>query len=202
MEGGSPQQALRELLRQGIGDRRGLDELSRQLWQRRRELQRNNRIDGTLQEVRELLDRALTAEKDALARQDSEDARFRELDLETLPDNTARAVRALNEYDWQSADGRAAYQEIQDLLGREMLDQRFSGMKQALQQATPQDVEQIQRMLNDLNALLEAHQTGADTTAQFADFMAEHGSFFPENPQHCRRTDRRAWPRARLRRSG
>src|SRR6478672_951896 len=182
MEGGSPQQALRELLRQGVGDRRGLDELSRRLWQRRRELQRDNRIDGTLQEVRELLDRALTAEKDALARQDSEDARFRELDLATLPDNTARAVRALSEYDWQSAEGRAAYQEIQALLGRELLDQRFSGMKQALQQATPQDVEQIQRMLNDLNALLEAHQSGADTTAQFADFMAEHGTFFPENP--------------------
>ena len=182
MEGGSPQQALRELLRQGLGDRRGLDELSRRLWQRRRELQRDNRIDGTLQEVRELLDRALTAEKDALARQDSEDARFRELDLATLPDNTARAVRALSEYDWQSAEGRAAYQEIQALLGRELLDQRFSGMKQALQQATPQDVEQIQRMLNDLNALLEAHQSGADTTAQFADFMAEHGTFFPENP--------------------
>ena len=106
MEGSSLQQALRELLRQGTGDRRGLDELTRQLWQRRRDLQRNNRIDGTLQEVRELLDRALTAEKAALARQDSDDARFRELDLETLPDNTARAVRALSEYDWQSADGR------------------------------------------------------------------------------------------------
>src|SRR3954469_16223726 len=73
MEGSSLQQALRELLRRGTGDRRGLDELSRQLWERRRELQRDNRIDGTLQEVRELLDRALTAEKAALARQDSED---------------------------------------------------------------------------------------------------------------------------------
>src|SRR6476469_5257258 len=61
MEGSSLQQALRELLRQGTGDRRGLDEVSRQLWQRRRDLQRNNRIDGTLQEVRELLDTALTA---------------------------------------------------------------------------------------------------------------------------------------------
>jgi uncharacterized protein with von Willebrand factor type A (vWA) domain len=183
MEGSSLQQALRELLRQGMGDRRGLDELTRQLWQKRRDLQRNNRIDGTLQEVRELLDRALTAEKAALARQDSDDARFKELDLETLPDNTARAVRALSEYDWESADGRAAYQEIQDLLGREMLDQRFAGMKEALQQATPQDVEQIQQMLNDLNALLAAHSAGADTTDQFADFMAKHGNFFPENPQ-------------------
>src|SRR6476469_10058122 len=54
MEGSSLRQALRELLRQGSGERRGLDELSAQLWQRRRDLQRNNRVDGTLQEAREL----------------------------------------------------------------------------------------------------------------------------------------------------
>ncbi|HOZ60288.1 MAG TPA: hypothetical protein PKY70_19065, partial [Nakamurella multipartita] len=59
LDGSSPRQALRELLRRGLGERRGLDELTRQLWQRRRELQRNNRLDGTLQQVRELLDRAL-----------------------------------------------------------------------------------------------------------------------------------------------
>jgi uncharacterized protein with von Willebrand factor type A (vWA) domain len=183
MEGSSLQQALRELLRQGTPDRRGLDDLARQLWQKRRELQRNNRIDGTLQEVRELLDRALTAEKAALARQNTDDARFAELDLETLPDNTGRAVRALSDYDWQSAEARAEYQEILDLLGREMLDQRFSGMKEALQQAKPEDVQRIQEMLDDLNALLAAHSAGQDTSGQFNEFMNKHGEFFPENPQ-------------------
>ena len=183
MEGSSLQQALRELLRQGTGDRRGLDDLTRELGKRLRDLQRNNRIDGTLQEVRELLDKALTAEKAALARQDSDDARFRELDLETLPDSTARAVRALSEYDWQSAEGRQAYQDIKDLLGRELLDQRFSGMKQAMQQATPEDVQRIQRMLDDLNDLLAVHASGADTAGQFDEFMRKHGEFFPENPQ-------------------
>ncbi len=79
MEGSSPQQALRELLRQGMPDRRGLDELTRQLWERRRDLQRDNRIDGTLQEVRELL-RAGAGRRDGRRwpRQDSDDARFRE----------------------------------------------------------------------------------------------------------------------------
>ena len=52
LDGSSPRQALQELLRRGLGERRGLDELTRQLWQRRRELQRNNRLDGTLQQVR------------------------------------------------------------------------------------------------------------------------------------------------------
>src|SRR3954469_2347996 len=71
MEGSSPRQALRELLRRGVGERRGLDELTRQVWQRRSRLQRDNRLDGTLQQVRELLERALDAERTALAAEDS-----------------------------------------------------------------------------------------------------------------------------------
>lgn len=184
MAGSSPQQALRELLRQGMKNRRGLDDLTRQLWQRRRELKQDNRVDGTLQEVRELLAKALEAERKTLATQTGEDARFKEMDLDTLPDNTGRAVRALGEYDWQSAEARQAYQDILDLLGREMLDQRFSGMKEALQNATPEDVERVQQMLDDLNSLLENRSAGNDTTEQFQQFMDKHGDFFPENPRN------------------
>ena len=67
-------------------------------------LQRDNRLDGTLQEVRELLRKALEAERDALARDDGDDARFREMQLDALPSDTGGAVRELDEYDWRSAD--------------------------------------------------------------------------------------------------
>jgi uncharacterized protein with von Willebrand factor type A (vWA) domain len=184
MEGASPGQALRELLRRGPQGRRGLDDLTRQVWQRRRELQRNNRLDGTLERVRELLNRALDAERAALGREDSDDARFREMQLDALPTDTGGAVRELDSYDWRSSDARDAYQEIRDLLGRELLDQRFQGMKQAMQSATPEDVERVREMLDDLNNLLAAHAAGQDTTGQFDQFMAKHGEFFPENPQN------------------
>ncbi|TQM03905.1 vWA domain-containing protein [Pseudonocardia kunmingensis] len=182
MEGSSPRSALQELLRRGTEQRRGLDELTREVWQRRSRLQRENRLDGTLQEVRELLQRALDAERDSLGRQDTDDARFREMQLDALPSDTGGAVRELSEYDWRSADAREAYEEIRDLLGREMLDQRFQGMKQAMENATPQDVERIREMLDDLNDLLGNHAQGRDTEQQFAEFMARHGEFFPENP--------------------
>jgi uncharacterized protein with von Willebrand factor type A (vWA) domain len=183
MEGASPRSALQELLRRGLQDRRGLDELTREVWQRRSRLQRENRLDGTLQEVRELLARALEAERDALGRDDGDDARFREMQLDALPSDTGGAVRELAEYDWRSAEAREAYDEIRDLLGREMLDQRFQGMKQAMENATPEDVERIRQMLDDLNDLLANHAQGQDTTAQFAEFMGRHGEFFPENPR-------------------
>ena len=183
MEGSSPRSALQELLRRGTRERRGLDELTREIWQRRSRLQRENRLDGTLQQVRELLQRALDAERDLLGRQDTDDARFREMQLDALPSDTGGAVRELNEYDWQSSDAREAYEEIRDLLGREMLDQRFQGMKQAMENATPEDVERIREMLDDLNNLLANHAQGRDTQQQFDQFMQKHGEFFPENPQ-------------------
>ena len=41
--------------------------------------------------------------------------------------------------------------QIKDLLGREMLDQRFAGMKQALENATDEDRQAVNEMLDDLN---------------------------------------------------
>ncbi|MGV1010128.1 MAG: vWA domain-containing protein, partial [Dermatophilaceae bacterium] len=76
------------------------------------------------------------------------------------------------------------YERIKDLLGRELLDQQFAGMKQALENATDEDRARVNEMLDDLNDLLEKHGRGEDTDEQFRDFMDKHGDFFPENPQN------------------
>ncbi|MFG3620836.1 VWA domain-containing protein [Nocardia sp. NPDC047654] len=183
MEGSSPRNALQELLRRGTRTMPGLEELTRRLWQRRAEIARSHRLDGTLQQVRELLEEALEAERGALFPDPSDDARFAEAQLDALPSSTAAAVTELAEYPWRSQTGRDNYQKIRDLLGRELLESRFQGMKQALRNTTAQDVERVRRMMADLNDLLAAHARGEDTEQRFAEFMAEHGEFFPENPR-------------------
>ena len=184
MEGASPRAALNELLRTGTGDTRGLDELTRRLWQRRSQLQRRHNLDGTLKQVRELLDRAIEQEREALATDPGEDARFRELQMDALPPDTAGAVNELAEYDWQSPQARETFQEIQRLLGNEFRQQRFQGIKQALLETTSEAVERVRQMLDDLSSLLAAHARGdADVPQKFERFMAEHGEFFPENPR-------------------
>ncbi|WP_433733668.1 hypothetical protein ACQP0C_15970 [Nocardia sp. CA-129566] len=183
MEGSSPRTALEELLRRGMREMRGLDELTRRVWQRRAEIARRHRLDGTLQQVRELLEQALEAERRELFPDPSDDARFAEAQLDALPPSTAAAVNELAEYRWRSETGRENYQKIRDLLGQELLESRFQGMKQALENTTPEDVERVGRMLSDLNDLLAAHARGENTEQQFAEFMAEHGEFFPENPR-------------------
>ncbi|MEX0428935.1 VWA domain-containing protein [Nocardioides sp. DS6] len=192
MAGYSPERAMREFLRRGGRDQTGLDELARRVAERRRELLSRHNLDGTMQQVRELLDKAVLEERKQLARDvdmDDADRAFREMRLDAAsppggPPNTAAAVTELSSYDWQSRDAREAYEEIKDLLGREMLDQRFKGMKDALENATEADREAVRKMLSDLNELLDKHRRGEDTPEDFADFMAKHGDFFPEGPEN------------------
>jgi uncharacterized protein with von Willebrand factor type A (vWA) domain len=184
MDGRSPRSALDELMRRGTRNTSGLDELTRRLWQRRAQIQRRHNLDGTLRQVRELLDEALRAEKAELFPDPSDDARFREAQLDALPSGTAAAVRELAEYDWRSAEARESYRKIQDLLGRELMESRFQGMKQALQNMRPEDTERIRQMMADLNDLLLSHLRGEDTTERFDEFMRKHGEFFPENPRN------------------
>jgi uncharacterized protein with von Willebrand factor type A (vWA) domain len=183
LAGASPRQALRELMRRGTDGLRGLDDLRRQVAKRQRQARQKGRLDGTLDEVRGLLEEALELEKAALFPDPSDAARMAEMELDTLPRETARAVQALKPYAWRSPEAKAKYDEIDDLLRREVLDSQFRGMKEALQNASPEDLQAVKDMLADLNAMLDADARGEHTQEQFDAFMAKHGDFFPSQPQ-------------------
>src|ERR1700761_4749170 len=52
LEGASPADALRDLLRRGSGDRRGLDDMLRRVRERQREIRSSGRLDGLLEQAR------------------------------------------------------------------------------------------------------------------------------------------------------
>jgi uncharacterized protein with von Willebrand factor type A (vWA) domain len=182
LAGQSPRQALRDLMRRGSDGLRGLDDLRRKVAKRQREARQKGRLDGTLEEVRRLLDEAVELEKAALFPDPSDAARMAELELDALPTDTARAVQELKPYAWRSPEARAAYEQIEDLLRREVLDAQFKGMKEALESASPEDMQAVKDMLADLNAMLEADARGQHTQDDFEQFMAKHGQFFPSAP--------------------
>jgi uncharacterized protein with von Willebrand factor type A (vWA) domain len=181
--GSGVREALRELLRRGTEGRRGLEELRRSVRERLRRARTAGRMDGTLQEVRELLEKALSAERRELFPDPDDAARLAEAELDALPEDTAGAVRALKDYSWRSPEARQAYDQIQDLLRREVLDSSFASMKQALENATEADMQAVKDMVADLSQLIDAHNRGEDTDEQFAEFMDKHGQFFPDDPQ-------------------
>jgi uncharacterized protein with von Willebrand factor type A (vWA) domain len=184
LDGSSVRDALRDLLRRGGDNMRGLDDLRRKIQQRRRELQLSGRLDGLLDKVRDKLDEALDAERSALFPDPGDDARFREALLDMLPDDTARAVRELTDYDWRSPDARAAYDEIRDMLRRDVLDQQFKDLTSAMRNpGSPESQQALKDMLADLNAMMDKHRRGEDVSADFDDFMDRHGRFFPDRPE-------------------
>ena len=184
LEGSTPGDALRELQRRGVPGRRGLDDLLRRVRERQREIRSSGRLDGTLDQVRSLLDTAIGQERAELFPDPSDEARMREADLDGLPPDTAQAVRQLADYDWRSAAARETFDRLKDLLRREVLDSQFRGMKQVLQNPDPEAMQRVKDMLGDLNAMLEADARGDHTPEDFERFMDTYGELFPDNPEN------------------
>ncbi|WP_067476743.1 VWA domain-containing protein [Actinomadura hibisca] len=186
LDGTRPDEALRDLLRRGLPgarDRKGLDDLLRQVRERRQELRERGRLDGTLEQARALLDTAIGQERAELFPDPSDDARLREAELDTLPPDTAQAIRRLSNYEWRSDAARQTFEQLKDLLRNDVLDAQFQGMKQALQSQDPQAMERVKDMMAALNQMLEKDARGEHTQQDFDDFMREHGEFFPDNPR-------------------
>jgi uncharacterized protein with von Willebrand factor type A (vWA) domain len=181
LAGRSLREALRDLLRRGPSDRGGLDDLEARARRMRRDAMRRGQLDGAVTRAQQLLDQAVAAERDELANRDDDNAQFAQSMLDNLPRSTARAVEELADYQWASDEARALYQQILDGLRQEVVEQRFRGMKEAL--SDPAAQQAAAEMMRDLNALLERQARGEDTTDQFAEFMAKHGDFFPEQPE-------------------
>ena len=184
LSGSTPADALRELLRKGLRDRRGLDDLLRRVRERQREIRGSGRLDGILEQARALLDTAVGQERAELFPDPSDEARLREADLDALPADTAQAIRRLADYDWRSAAARQTFDRLRELLRSEVLDSQFRGMRRALQSPDPQAMQRIKDMLGELNEMLAADARGAHTQADFDRFMARYDDLFPDHPQN------------------
>src|SRR3954451_2444935 len=157
LAGTSLRDALREMLRRGLPDdpsrpggnlnRQGLEDLRARAQRMRREVARRGRLDGAVTRAQAQLDQALAAERETLAEQDTDDARFAEAQLDALPRSTAAAIQELSEYPWQNPEAAQIYRQILDGLREDVIDQQFAGMKQALQDMGPEAMQAMNEML-------------------------------------------------------
>lgn len=183
MAGTSLREALEELRRRGSGRTPGVDELQRQIAKRRKELAQRGDLAGTLSQARAALDQALARERETLAGLDDDAARLAEMSLDALPDTVAAAMRELSDYSWRDPEAEAMFRQISEGLRDQVLEQQFSGLKQALGSPDPAARQRLRDMMADLNQLLADHARGTDSDEQFGEFMARHGEFFPDDPQ-------------------
>ncbi len=182
LDGTDPASALRDLLRRGMSGHRGLDDLLRRVRERQREIRSRGRLDGILDQVRSLLDTAIGQERAELFPNPDDEARLREAELDSLPADTAQAIRQLADYEWQSAAARETFEQLKSLLRSEVLDSQFRGMRQTLAEPDPAAMQRVKDMMAALNSMLDADARGEHTQQDFDDFMESFGDMFPDSP--------------------
>jgi len=80
--------------------------------------------------------------------------------LDQLPPDPAGRIRALSDYEFMDPEARRKFQELLASLQRQVLEQTFQGLQQAIQNLTPEAIAELRDMLRDLNELLQEHVRG------------------------------------------
>src|ERR1041385_3566424 len=143
--------ALQRLYRWGAGDMPGLEQLLRQLRERReRELSQYD-LDSTVESIREQLQEVIDTERTGIDQK-----------VEQAP-----------------PERRKLMEKLAEQLQEQMLNQMFQGLKQSIQSMSKEDLGLVREMVRDLNRMLEQRRQGLDTSASFRDFMQKYGQMFP-----------------------
>jgi uncharacterized protein with von Willebrand factor type A (vWA) domain len=204
MDGGDLWKALQRMFRWGAqnqdGNRMpGLQDLLEQLRNRRQQQLDRYDMSSVLKDIQEKLDNVLKTEREGIDRrvqqgkekiesgEAPEQAAFQKAlermadqkrqQLDGLPKDMAGTIKELSDYDFMDPDARQQFQELLDMLKQQMMQSTFQGMQQAIQGMTPQDMQAIRQMLNDLNQMLRERAEGGEP--DFDRFMQQWGQFFP-----------------------
>jgi uncharacterized protein with von Willebrand factor type A (vWA) domain len=200
---GDLNQALQRLLQRGFTDRNGerlagIREILERLRQRRREMLERNDLGGPYEDVARRLREIVEQERDGIdnlvaeARASGDQRRSeiteevateRRMALDLLPPDLAGQVQSLQEYEWTSSEARQAFEELMDELRSQLMQSYFNQMSSAMSDMSPESLQRMKDMFNELNRMLEARAAGEDTDRMFADFMERFGDMFPGNPQ-------------------
>lgn len=185
LAGESVQDALRDMLRSGSKDRKGLGEMSRKLQERKKQLRESGSMDGLLSELRAMLESAVDLERSELFRSPTDEARFSEVVLDALPNDVPRAMAELSNYSWMSSEAAEIFRQMQERLRKDVIDQQFAGLSESAQSLSDPTVQAaMANMMRDLNELLEAAQAGKATDDDYKKFIEDHKDFFPNAPDN------------------
>jgi uncharacterized protein with von Willebrand factor type A (vWA) domain len=119
-----------------------------------------------------------STDQDGLRRMLENIAAKRREQLDSLPPDVGGQIQQLRDYEFMDPDARQKFQELLQMLQQQLMQSYFSGMQQAMQGATPQDMQAAGQMLRDLNQMLRDRADGKEP--DFEDFMRKWGQNFPE----------------------
>src|SRR4051812_23060891 len=196
--------ALRRLMQSGFRDKNderiaGMRELLEKLRRRRRDELERYDLGGVYEDIAQRLRDVVDTEREGIEqfRQDAAQsgderrqeiadqvAQDRRMQLDLLPPDLAGQVQELQNYEWTSNEAREQFEQLMDELRQQLMQSYFNQMSGAMSDVSPEQMQRMKDMFNELNHLLEMREEGQDTSQAFEQFMQQYGDFFPGNPQN------------------
>ncbi len=204
---GDISRALRQLMQRGFSRQsgqqmRGVQEMLRNLRERRQEMLARDNLNSLYQDIKDRLDRIVEQERETLQRRLDEHDRPQEaaseqdnqalkdmlqrmarknLDtLDQLSENPAEAIQQLSDYEFLDPEAGREFQELLQMLRKNVLDSFFQNLTQQVSQLTPENMKQLQEMSQELNKMLRQKLQGQEH--DFDGFMQRFGHMFGSNP--------------------
>ena len=101
--------------------------------------------------------------------------------LDEVPgDDPAKAIQALRGYEFMDSQAKAQFDELMQMFQQQVADSFFKDISRALEDMSPEQMQALRQMIQDLNDMLERHQRGEDPN--FSDFMNRWGQMFGDDP--------------------
>ena len=134
-------------------------------------------IENLVQEAQESGDQRRSEITDEVAPE-------RRMALDLLPPDLAGQVQSLQEYEWTSSEAREAFDQLLEELRSQLMQSYFNQMSSSMSDMSPESMQRMKDMFNELNQMLETRASGGDTDRMFEEFMDRYGDMFPGNPQN------------------
>ncbi|WP_089937874.1 hypothetical protein [Candidatus Entotheonella palauensis] len=145
-----------------------------------------SQLEATQQRASQIDDRA----PDAAQQRANEERAIREMEdivaerFETLdnlpPQDVGETIRRLTSYDFVDRQAKADFDALVQSLQQQAMESLFEMMKQRLQQLTPEDMQRMRQMIENLNELLERRAMGEADDRDFHEFLERHRDLFPD----------------------
>ena len=176
LAGGDLEDALSRLARWGIpGRMEGMQDLLDRLRDAKQKRAERHGLSGIFDELREKLDEVKRLEREGLERRreaPTDDAALKAAmermaqerieQLDRLPEDVGRAIRALKDYEFVEPKAAQMYQELLKQLQKQVLGSYFKNMRESLKNLTPEQIERTRQMIRDLNRALKERMEGGE----------------------------------------
>jgi uncharacterized protein with von Willebrand factor type A (vWA) domain len=97
--------------------------------------------------------------------------------LDALPPQVGGRIKELRDYDFMNPEARQQFEELLDLLQKQVMQNYFEGMQQGLESMTEEDLRKMSEMVKELNGLTQQKLNGQDP--DISEFMQKYGDMFP-----------------------